>query len=66
MKITAYNQHDVGSFSSLGRFRHYQSTRCNEPTSLCNQAKRRINALRLLQFEPLATLNACSDAFALN
>jgi hypothetical protein len=47
MKITAYNQHDVGSFSSLGRFRHYQSTRCNEPTSLCNQAKRRISVFSL-------------------
>jgi hypothetical protein len=38
MKITAYNQHDVGSFSrALVLFCRNQSTRCDEPTSLCNQ-----------------------------
>src|SRR5579862_7592749 len=42
MKITTYNQHDVGSFSSLGLFLANQSTRTCEPTSLCNQAKRGI------------------------
>src|SRR5579862_2641874 len=41
MKITTYNQHDVGSFSSLGLFLANQSTRTCEPTSLCNQAQRR-------------------------
>src|SRR5579862_4021623 len=39
MKITTYNQHDVGSFSSLGLFLANQSTRTCEPTSLCNQAE---------------------------
>jgi len=40
MKITAYNQHDVGSFSSPWSFRHFQSTRDCEPASLFNQAQR--------------------------
>src|ERR1700688_3060035 len=41
MKITAYNQHDVGSsHEPWSCFIAYQSTR-DGPTSLCNQAKRR-------------------------
>jgi len=40
MKITAY----VGSFSEPWSFRHNQSTRCDEPTSLSNQAERRTYA----------------------
>src|SRR5439155_18180555 len=43
MKITAYNQHDVGSFSvSLGRF--FAATNvlaAIEPASLCNQSEAR-------------------------
>src|SRR5206468_7330679 len=46
MKITAYNQHDVGSFSvSLGRF--FAATNvlaAIEPTSLCNQARTDLRA----------------------
>src|SRR5881396_365989 len=39
MKITAYNQHDVGSFSvSLWSSRSYLLAAI-EPTSLCNQTK---------------------------
>src|SRR5438034_4358203 len=41
MKITAYNQHDIGSFSvSLGRFAATNLLAAIEPTSLCNQAPR--------------------------
>jgi hypothetical protein len=40
MKITAYNQHDVGSFSeSLGFFAATIVLAAIEPTSLCNQAE---------------------------
>ena len=40
MKITAYNQHDVGSFSvSLGRLAATNLLAAIEPTSLCNQAE---------------------------
>src|SRR5579862_2189454 len=45
MKITTYNQHDVGSFSSLGLFLANQSTRTCEPTSLCNQGAQRRGTL---------------------
>src|SRR5882724_2716261 len=42
MKITAYNQHDVGSFSvSLWSFSQATNVLAAiEPTSLCNQAQR--------------------------
>src|SRR5438309_6023571 len=47
MKITAYNQHDVGSFSeSLGFFAATIVLAAIEPTSLCNQAQRGICSAR--------------------
>src|SRR5437660_10381457 len=46
MKITAYNQHDVGSFSvSLGRFAATNLLAAFEPTSLCNQAQRELGRI---------------------
>src|SRR5207237_2901813 len=45
MKITAYNQHHVGSFSvSIGRFAAAILLAAIEPTSLCNQAPRAFEA----------------------
>src|SRR5207302_9760217 len=46
MKITAYNQHDVGSFSvSLGRFAATNLLAAIEPTSLCHQAQRELGRI---------------------
>ena len=39
--IPASNSPKQAAHSSLGRFPRNQSTRCDEPTSLCNQAQRK-------------------------